>query len=183
MSRPPSIMKQAAALAEFAAQDVATIPLSKGKVAIVDAADHDWLSQWKWKANVVRGQWRAVRTPSGSTNSTIYMHRAIMAAPASKFVDHINHDALDNRRSNLRLATPQQNQCNRKSQVGATSKFLGVHIHSQSGKWTAQVTLNGKRKHLGLFDCEEDAARAYDAAARLAHGQFANLNFSLEQAA
>lgn len=88
-------------------------------------------------------------------------------------IDHINGNRSDNRLVNLREATRSQNNANRKA-VGV-SKYLGVCPAGR--KWVASIRSDGRRKHLGYFHTEADAARAYDAAAAKTHGDFANLNF------
>ncbi|MGB8225740.1 MAG: AP2 domain-containing protein, partial [Sedimentisphaerales bacterium] len=87
---------------------------------------------------------------------------------------------LDNRKSNLRLATRSQNNCNRKQKKG-TSKYRGVCYNKRTKKWRAAISFNGMYKHLGFFDSEEEAGRAYDEAAKIYHGEFASLNFPAEK--
>ncbi len=99
----------------------------------------------------------------------------------SRAADHINTDSLDNRRANLRLATHSQNSCNsRRDKSKTLSRFRGVSFSKRKGKWFAAIRINGKKTWLGYFNDEEDAARAYDHAARKYHGEFAMLNFTLE---
>lgn len=88
-------------------------------------------------------------------------------------IDHINRDPSDNRISNLRLATRSQNLANKKA-AGGSSEFKGVSYHCQRQRWRATI----KDVHLGLFDTEEEAARAYDNAALNLYGEFAGLNFA-----
>lgn len=91
-------------------------------------------------------------------------------------IDHINGDMTDNRLCNLRLTTQQKNQHNRKGRSDVSSPFKGVGWHL--GKWRAFIVLpDGTTKYLGRFAKEEDAARAYDAAASKHFGEFARLNF------
>lgn len=97
------------------------------------------------------------------------------AWPAA-FVDHKDGDRRNNKWSNLRAATHAENMRNTSSK-GGTSRFLGVFRDSRSGKWRAKINVEGKQMHLGLFEKEDDAAKAYDAAAIEAFGEFANPNF------
>jgi hypothetical protein len=99
-----------------------------------------------------------------------------MNAPKGMIVDHINRNGLDNRKANLRLATISENCRNRGIRKGASSKFKGVHWCNTRKKWLVGIKLNGHRKHLGSFDNEIKAAKAYDEAAKKYHGQFATLN-------
>lgn len=91
-------------------------------------------------------------------------------------VDHINRNKLDNRIENLRLATPSNNAANCSCVKERTSKYLGVSWKEANKAWVAQISKNYKRKHLGLFDSEVDAAIAYNKAAVEIHGEFANIN-------
>jgi hypothetical protein len=104
------------------------------------------------------------------------MHRLIMNPPAGKVVDHINRIRCDNRRDNLRVCDQAENLRNRRSFRG-TSRFKGVHWNERAHKWVATICLNRKLIHLGYFDDELAAARAYDEKARELFGPFAYLNF------
>lgn len=117
-----------------------------------------------------------------------YMHRLIMGVTDPKiFVDHINHDTLDNQRSNLRLCTHQQNIWNSSPKKKGKSLFVGVNPMYYSErqkrytKWMARVSINGKPTYLGSFNTEEEAARAYDEKAKVLFGEFCRLNFSDKQ--
>ena len=158
------------------------IPLSKGLFAIVDEADYEALSQFKWYAKSTTYAERKVRRSDG-TQRTIIMHRSIMNPAPGLVVDHINHDGLDNRRANLRVCTIAENMRNRWSNPASSSRFLGVCWIDKIAKWQAQIKLNGQSRYLGCYADEIGAARAYDAAARELFGQFANPNFPLENAA
>jgi len=122
---------------------------------------------------------------SGGKHTRVVMHRQIVGVTdPSKLVDHIDHNGLNNQRNNLREATKMQNCKNRTSSDGSSSKFLGVCLFRSGGikiperiRWIAAIAIDGKSKHLGIFENEEDAARAYDDAAKIHHGQWANLNF------
>jgi len=151
------------------------IPLSKGKYATVDQADYEWLSQWKWsylsKGYAVRMDYTV--TPP----KLIYMHRQIMDAPKGVEVDHINHKKRDNRRANLRLATRSENARNQKKQKHTSSRFKGVYWREHANKWQCCIYIRRKQTHLGYFKSEDEAASAYDTAARLHYGEFAKTNF------
>jgi hypothetical protein len=102
--------------------------------------------------------------------------------PDAEQVDHKTNngqpgDGLDNRLCNLRPATRSQNGANRSKRNNASSRFLGVSWNRRDRKFQTQITVLGKPTHLGYFDSEVGAARAYAAAARKHHGEFANLNF------
>lgn len=157
---------------------------NKGKyVALVDDADYDYLNKWGWqifKKNDT--SYYAVREISldGVTHK-IQMHRLILGLTDPKIqVDHKDHDGLNNQRSNLREASNSQNGANRRCAKNSTSKYLGVHIPSKSyygNRWAVTISINRKTKYVGCFKTEEQAARAYDEAAKIYHGEFANLNF------
>lgn len=155
------------------------IPLTRGMFARVDDADAEWVSQLKWYAHSCgNGAFYAGHSESvgKSRCKTVLMHREIMGAEPGQFVDHINGDKMDNRRANLRICTPEQNRFNVPARFG-TSEFKGVSRHSKNPVWVAHITFRGKNRYLGSFQVESDAARAYDAAAAEAFGEFAHLNF------
>jgi hypothetical protein len=149
------------------------IPLTQEKYAIVDEEDYAELSKYKWHYNKKNKHVRlGIRK---YTSKTLYMHRELLKTDSN--IDHINHNTLDNRKSNLRICTQADNCKNTSSRRGKTSKFLGVHKHSQQNVWIAQIKVDGKIKHLGSFKDEEEAAKAYDKAAVEYFGEFASLNF------
>jgi hypothetical protein len=106
------------------------------------------------------------------------MHALIVGCTGEEIADHWNHDTLDNRRNNLRKCTHSQNQWNQKRSKRNTSGFKGVTWEKRRGKWHAQIRVNGKQKYLGEFLSIEDAARAYDRAAEMYHGEFGVKNFA-----
>ena len=148
--------------------------LGGGRFVKVDDCDFHWLSQTKWyynKRGYAVGDILGGRRGSGK----ILMHRLILLAPNTATVDHKNHDTLDNRRRNLRLATRTQQNANRARTHGA-SRYKGVHRRWDGLKWVAQIGNGDHRSTLGSFEAEEDAARCYNAVARHVFGEFANYN-------
>jgi hypothetical protein len=155
------------------------IPLTQGQNAIVDAEDFEQLSKWDWHARFEpRGKkFYAQRKGPPPDYPIILMHREILGCSPEEEPDHKNGNSLDNRKQNLRKGTHAQNLLNKRKGVDNRSGFKGVYWKKQLGKWASQITFNGKQHHLGYFLSSEDAARAYDSAAREYHGEFALLNF------
>jgi hypothetical protein len=153
--------------------EIRLIPLTQGKIAIVDAADYAWLSQYKWHASKKGYNWYACRNYN---RSIVYMHRVIMNAPKGMLVDHIDHNSLNNRRSNLRVCTSSENHQNRERTRG-TSNYKGVYREKRYRKWRASVHFEGRNYYLGSFSNEVDAAKAYDKKAGELFGEYAYLNF------
>jgi hypothetical protein len=149
------------------------------KRVCVDDEDFNWLNEIKWCLHP-EGYAQAYIKINGKYVNVL-MHRLILGVNISEFhVDHINHNGLDNRRDNIRVCSVSQNHCNRKS--FGSSKYLGVSVTKRSYKnrvytyYVSQISVNNKNIYLGLFKNEIDAASAYDAAASLFHGDFANIN-------
>ncbi len=140
-------------------------------------------SVWKGKSqNQV--YFRTNVTQSNGKQKTLPLHRFITNAPADALVDHKNpDDTLDNRRSNLRLATRSENKQNSRSHRGSRSRFKGVSWCNDRSKWRTHIRVNGKLKSFGRYHSETEAAKAYDVAARELFGEFAYLNFPLQVAA
>ncbi len=164
------------ALAAGGCDDIRFIPLTQGKFAIVDAADYDWLSQWKWYASKGHNTWYAARRFS-DTGKTTFMHRLITGAPAGLLVDHINRNGLNNTRKNIRQCTHTQNMRNKGPARNSSSKYKGVKRNKANKKFKAAITCDGKRHYLGTFKDEIEAAKAYDKKAKQLFAEFAYLNF------
>ncbi|KPL25465.1 MAG: hypothetical protein AMJ75_01080 [Phycisphaerae bacterium SM1_79] len=108
------------------------------------------------------------------------MHRQILKVPDHMFVDHINHNGLDNRKANLRPATRTQNNRNRRKVHKANfhSKYKGLTWYKREKRWAVRIMADGNSKFIGYFQNEIEAAKAYDTAAKKYHGEFAVLNFN-----
>jgi hypothetical protein len=101
-----------------------------------------------------------------------YLHRLIMDAPDDMCVDHINGNPLDNRKENLRICTHQQNMMNQGKQKNNSTGFKGICFNKRDNKYQAQIMIDGKIKHLGLFDDKLDAYKAYCEACVKYHGEY-----------
>lgn len=134
-----------------------------GNRVILDLNDVEKVKPYRWYED-------CGYAVSWNSGSHLKMSRLIMDAPSSLFVDHINHNTLDNRRDNLRIVTPQQNNMNVKPRDKKT--ISGVNRHNPSGKWKAVISINGKPKHLGLFENIEDAIAARKAAEEKYYGEY-----------
>ena len=164
--------------------DVRTVPLhgkkAAGRVALVDDEDYDLVMRYRWYVwEVLRkrgqsGPYAIAPIRRDGKQTTIRMHMLITGWPMT---DHIDHDGLNNQRSNLRPATPGQNMHNMRAHRDSFSRFKGVSWNYECNNWTAQICVNGRNRRLGGYPFEEDAARAYDAAAHEAFGEYACLNF------
>ena len=154
------------------------IGLTQDQMCVVDTGDYDSLMREKWFAHKLHGRWYAYTARRGADGKPfqIAMHRVILGAPPDKQVDHIDGDSLNNRRSNLRLATSAQNARNRKLMATNTSGYVGVYWRKSCQKWEARICVDYKQISLGRFNRIENAATAYNIAAVMYHGEFARLN-------
>lgn len=156
------------------------IPLTQDRFALVDDSDFEWLNQWKWYYHSTGYAMRMEWTPmvrGKRSGRLIRMHRQIMGEPKGMEVDHEDLDGLNNQRSNLRLATHQQNMYNRKLQSNNKSGFIGVSWSKVTNKWYACIDLGHRRsKSLGFYDTPKEAAQIYNIAAKELRGDFARLN-------
>lgn len=165
-----------------------TVPLTRGFCTTLDQRDFAHLFRVdangvpsvRWCAVTFRGghtyACRGANLPGRRTTS-VYLHREILRATRGVDVDHIDRDPLNNRRSNLRLATRSQNNANRPGSIGGASPFKGVSWCKQTQKWRAKISVNNRTVCLGRFANERDAACAYDQAAISQWGDFALTNF------
>jgi HNH endonuclease len=153
------------------------IPLTRGYVALVDDDDFKFVSQFSWhvyigKSGIYAMAW--TRRVNG-VRLKVRMHKAILPFPE---IDHRDGDGLNNQKHNLRACTRQQNIQNTKARSGTLSPYKGVILERKNGKWRASIMpANGIRISLGAYFTQEEAARAYDTAAKEHFGEFARLNF------
>lgn len=160
------------------------IPLTQGKVALIDDEDAERVMQWKWTAMQIRhgNAWYARRAiflskKTRPKTKTILLHRFLVNAPEGVQVDHRNRNGLDNRKENLRLATNAQNHQNMVSIKRSETGYRGVGYDKKRCRFYAKIRAFNVSVSLGWFDDAISAARLYDLAARKFHREFATLNF------
>lgn len=157
-----------------------TIAVGDDLQAQVDDDMHEMLSSRSWYPSF-RGSKKNPRIYAFSNTrdlGVITMHRLIIGAIDRRLIDHVDGNGLNNQKHNLRVASASQNIANSRKREIASSKFKGVGWHKSAQKWEAYICPNRHKIHLGLFEIEEQAAVAYDRAARYHFGNFARLNFS-----
>lgn len=132
----------------------------------VDNKHFEYLSRFKWHLS---------NDGYAYSNKLGKMHRFLMGYPKEGEVDHKNRNKIDNRKINLRIASRSQNNAN-KLPKKFTSIFKGVSWHKGTMRWRATITKNRKQTHLGFYDNEKDAAKAYNLKAIEIYGEFAFLN-------
>lgn len=137
------------------------IPLTRGKVALVDDEDYERLSQFHWYAQKIHNVYYGGRhTHLPQPRGVIYIHREIMVPPPGFMIDHIDGNGLNNQKSNLRIVTNRENLQN--YHVKKASKFPGVmKTNRKKNPWQSKIQVNKKIQHLGVFPTEEAAYEAY----------------------
>lgn len=140
----------------------------KGRFVLVDDKDYEWLSRWRWytkRDDRTLYAWRSTSRKDGRKSFPLFIHRILFGLYPGDglIVDHINHDGLDNRRSNLRICTNSQNQLNRRGrQSNNKSGHPGVFWRKRDNRWTAAVKHLGKKNYLGNFVSKSAAIRAVE---------------------
>ena len=157
--------------------------------ALIDVGDADLVRRIRWRlqrsASNGLSYARASQPGAEGRSRTLYLHRLLLDAPPGFVVDHINHNGLDNRRSNLRLCSIRENHRNqRQSKSQRVGGYKGTFWDNTKRRWIAAINAGAvkadgrsRRIQIGSFRVAEDAARAYDRAALQYFGEFAALNF------
>lgn len=153
------------------------------KIFFIDEEDYEKVSKKKWRLKKSSSKNTEKFYVISQTNGvfppkTIRLHRYILNCPEDKIVDHKDGDTLNCKKENLRICTPEGNNRNRQKIKGVhTSNYKGVSFVKSRGNRLAQIKIGNKRKNLGRYNSEIEAARIYDRAAFENFGEFAVLNF------
>lgn len=134
--------------------------------ALVDDADYQNVKHYRWSRD---GKYVSAWVGGRMQR----LHRVLCAPDKGEYIDHRNGDGTDNRRRNLRVCTNRQNGMNSKKRINSASQYKGVGWHKKSQRWRARIVINGKSVHLGHFQDEREAAKAYADAAHKYFGEFA----------
>lgn len=146
-----------------------------GTPFVVDDCDDEVVASRRWYAKRDKRKRKPkAYVTSGEFRNSVILHRLIAGATRGVHVDHVDGDTLNNRRSNLRLCTNAENSRNVTAHVDSRTGIKGIHFCRSTGRWRAQICLEGERIHLGRFSTKEQAHEAYCKAAKALHGQFAN---------
>lgn len=157
------------------------IKFKNGLRAFIDDEDFELVDKFTWYCEAHGRTFRSFAVKDKNiegkrTRKKIFLHRFILKAEKGQIIDHIDGNALNNQRSNLRFCTHAQNIMNGPRRLGSSSKYLGVSWYKLNGKWKSQIQHNGKNFHIGTYDSEIEAALAYNVAASFAFREFARLN-------
>lgn len=149
--------------------DTAFVSLGRELEAMIDLSDVPLVSDVRWTAQI--GKWGHAYAATSQNGRAILMHRLLLKAAKGVQVDHADGDGLNNRRSNIRLATSSQNMANR---VADRRNKLGIKgVRLEYGRYRACISPNGKTIRLGAYDTPAEAAAAYNGAAIILWGEFA----------
>lgn len=134
--------------------------------ALIDLDDVEKVKNIKW----------CLKSNGYVHNGKVYLHRIIMDVDDNVFIDHINRNKLDNRKSNLRICTRQQNNFNRGKRTDNTSGFSGVDFYKRENKWRARIQVDYEEIVLGLFSTKEEAIKVRKEAEIKYFGEYRNKN-------
>lgn len=154
------------------------------KEVLLDDSDYDLAKVYRWSLKPDHNNFYAkknywIRVEGEKKCIQLLMHRFILGLNDQRQVDHIDHNGLNNQRTNLRICTHQQNMCNKRSHVNTSSKYVGVSFHKKTKMWRASIKnklIHSSRVNIGSYKTENEAAIAYNKAALDFFGEFANLN-------
>jgi hypothetical protein len=158
--------------------DIALVPLTKGYVAVIDAADVPLVDGYNWYAQMAKKTVYAARKEwiVGEKPRMVFLHRVILGlTDVDARGDHKDLNGLNCRRANLRECTHAENLRNRGANRNNTSGFKGVSWFAKNKRWSARIQIGALKKHLGYFDTPEAAHAAYCNAAHQYHGEFYNV--------
>lgn len=149
--------------------------LSSGKVAVIDDCDIGICSGYSWYSMRTHKSSQCFYVAASIGGKTIYIHTLIMSPPEGMVVDHISGDALDNRRSNLRICTQRQNCLNKKVRSDSKSGIIGV-LKLPSGRFGAYINPGSGQLYLGTFNTINEAVFARNSAVSRFFGEFGRLS-------
>ena len=156
---------------------VKEIQLSKNMgVTLVDDEDYELFKIYTWWLRNDGSKYAITDIKINGKCKRKSLHRLIMNEPEGFEIDHIDHNGLNNQKSNLRIVTHQQNMMNKRGDRQTSSKFRGVHWFRRDKLWVSQISKNKKIYCVGRFINEEDAAVAYNKKATELFGEYAYLN-------
>ena len=146
--------------------DVAFVELTQGLFATIDASDIDKVNSFVWcAAKNGRNVYAQSQCKKNGKTKTVQMHRLLIECPDGLHVDHIDRCGINNKKNNLRISSVAENIRNSRISLNNSSGIKGVSWHKPLNKWRAQISENGKKKHLGYYNCKHAAAAAYKQAA------------------
>lgn len=158
------------------------IPLTQGKVSIVDDGDFEKVSRYKW-CYMEQGDCHYAYRKMAIMHKqriTLLLHRFILDNP-NGIIDHVDGNGLNNTRCNLRLCTQSQNRANSRMWKRNKIGYKGVYLDMRDNKYESKIGFCGKRLYIGRYDTAIDAARAYDVKAVELFGEFAKTNFLVDK--
>lgn len=151
------------------------------EVAFIDEEDLDIVQQYHWYKDKSKGYWTTNIIQEDGRKTTLTLHRLVTNANSNEIVDHINRDKNNNRKSNLRKCTSQQNSYNHSLKINNKTGYSGVALSRNRKRWTANIRINGKRKFLGTFDTKEEAIQARLQAEADWYGEYAPQAYLFEE--
>lgn len=161
--------------------NIAKIYFNDYSYTIIDLDDLERVIKYKWYKGCARKETNSrkeyFRIETHINKKVVRLHRFILNVEKGQIVDHINQNTFDNRKANLRIVNNSINSRNRKAKKNSSSKYKGVYFRYDRNKWVAQIRINKKVKHLGIFETEIEAAKAYDKALKLYLNHSIGANF------